>query len=194
MNHTWTDEERTIIRRDFKHSRESCQRLADYLSRFAGDRITACAVRGQVTYMGIAKSDDRHPWSPEQDARLRELMPLFCPRAIAKKMHRSLNSIVVRSKRLSISRRCRTGWFTKQEVMDILGHDHRWVQRRIDSGALIATHHYGHRPTQIGGSAWHIAEQDLKKFIKTYPEELVGCNIDIITIVEIISGINNNHD
>lgn len=192
-NHKWTDEERAIIRRDYKHSRASCQLLAEHLSHMTGDRITALAVRGQVNSMGIAKSDDRHPWSPAEDAKLRELIPLFCPRAVARKMHRSTNSVVVRSKRLTISRRCRNGWFTKREVMEILGHDHKWIQRRIDSGALKATYHYEHRPTQKGGSAWHITEADLKKFIKTYPEELVGCNIDIITIVDILSGVNSNH-
>ena len=192
-NHMWTDEERAIIRRDFKHSRASCEQLAEYLSRLIGEKITAFAVRGQVTCMGIAKSDDRHPWSSKEDAKLMELMPTFCPRTVAKIMHRSINSVVVRSKRLNISRRCRNGWYTKKEVMEILGHDHKWIQRRIDSGALKATYHYDHRPTQKGGSAWHIAEADLKKFIKTYPEELMGCNIDIITIVDIISGVNNNH-
>ncbi|MBA7672925.1 hypothetical protein ES703_81113 [subsurface metagenome] len=193
-NHMWTDEERAIIRRDYKHSRASCQQLAEYLSRETGDRITAFAVRGQVTSMGIAKSDDRHPWNPEEDAKLMELIPTFCPRVVAKMMHRSINSVVVRSKRLNISRRVRNGWFTKSELMEILGHDHKWIQRRIDSGAIKATYHYDHRPTQKGGSAWHITEADLKKFIKTYPEELMGCNIDIITIVNILSGVNNKHD
>lgn len=192
-NHKWTDEERAIIRRDYKHSRASCQEMADYLSCHTGERITAFAVRGQVTSMGIAKSDDRRPWTPAEEMKLWELMSSFCPRVVAKKMHRSINSVVVKSKRLKISRRCRNGWFTKRDVMEILGHDHKWIQRRIDSGALKATYHYGHRPSQIGSSMWHIAEADLKHFIKTYPEELVGCNIDIITIVDIISGINSNH-
>ena len=193
-NHKWTDEERAIIRRDYKHTRVSCKRLAEILSYSSGDKITAFAVRGQVTSMGIAKSDDRHPWTPEEDARLRELIPSYCVRVVAKKMHRSINSVVVRSTRLSVSRRHRNGWFTKAEVMAILGHDHKWVQRRIDSGALKASYHYESRPTQIGGSAWHIDEKDLKQFIKAYPEELVGCNIDIITIVDILSGVTNNHD
>jgi len=191
-NHMWTDEERAIIRRDFKHTRESRRQLANHLSQLTGERITEFGVAGQVAIMGIAKSDDRHPWSPEQDAKLMELMPSLCPRAVARKMHRSINSVVVRAKRLNISRRCRNGWFTKREAMEILGHDHKWIQRRIDSGALRASYHYDHRPTQIGGSAWHIAEADLKKFIKTCPQELVGCNIDIITIVDILSGVNNN--
>lgn len=193
-NHRWTDEERAIIRRDFKHTLESCRQIAEHLSRVSEDRITAFGVRGQVTTMGIAKSDDRHPWTPEDDAILVELIPSFCSRVVAMKMHRSINSVVVRSKRLNISRRCRNGWFTKKDVMEILGHDHKWVQRRIDSGALQATYHYGVRPTQKGMSAWHIEERALKKFIKTYPEELVGCNLDIITIIDIVSGVNSNHD
>lgn len=191
--HAWTDEERAIIRRDYKHSRESCRHLAHYLSSFTGEKITANGVKGQVQLMGIAKSNDRHPWTPEEDAKLRELIPSFCPRVVATKMHRSLCSVVVRSTRLKVSRRCRNGWFTKNELMTILGHDHKWIQRRIDSGALKASYHYGIRPTQLGGSAWHIKETDLKDFIRRYPEELVGCNIDIITIVDIIAGIHNNN-
>ena len=194
QNHKWTDEERAIIRRDFKHTRESRQQLAYQLSQLTGEKITEFGVAGQIAIMGIAKSDDWHPWNPEEDAKLIKLIPTLCPRAVARKMHRSINSVVVRSKRLNISRRVRNGWFTKKEVMEILGHDHKWVQRRIDSGALKASFHYDHRPSQIGGSAWHIDEKDLKHFIKSYPEEIVGCNIDIIMIVEIISGVNNNHD
>lgn len=197
QNHMWTDEERAIIRRDYKHTNESCRQLADYLSRLIGEKITEFGVKGQISIMGIAKSDDRHPWNPEghgeEDAKLRDLIPVFCPRKVGRMMHRSLNSVVVRSKRIQISRRCRNGWFTKKEIMEILGHDHKWVQRRIDSGALKATYHYEHRPCQKGMSAWHITEKDLRHFIKTYPEELVGCNIDIITIVDIISGVNNNN-
>ena len=106
-------------------------------------------------------------------------------------MHRSLNSVVIMSKRLNCSRRYREGWFTKKEVCEILGHDHKWVQARIDSGALGATSHYGRRPTKEGMSAWHIQEHDLVQFIRKYPQELVGCNIDIIMIVELLAGVIN---
>jgi len=142
--------------------------------------------------MGIAKSDDRHPWSLQEKERLAKLIPQYCPRVIAKMMHRSLNSIVVKSKRLNLPRRYREGWFTKREVCEILGHGHKWVQARIDSRALKAYSHYGQRPTQIGMSAWHIQEYDLVQFIRQYPQELVGCNIDIIAIVELLAGIINN--
>jgi len=184
-NHKWTDEERDIIRRDYRHTRESRRELAARLG------VTEYGVAGQIAIMGIAKSDDRHPWSPEEKEKLANLIPQFCVRRIAKKMHRSLNSVVVMAKRINAPRRYREGWFIKREACEILGHDHKWVQARIDSGALKATSHYGERPSKIGMSAWHIREHDLVRFIRKYPQELVGCNIDIIMIVELLAGIVN---
>lgn len=186
-NHRWTDDERNVIRSDYRHTRESAIELADRLG------VTEYGVKGQISAMGIAKSDDRCPWTPEEKQELDVLMHKFCPRRVARMMHRSLNSVVVMSKRLNISRRHRTGWFTKSEVCEILGHDHRWVQRRIDSGAIKAAYHYDRRPSKLGGSAWHIDEQDLVLFLRKYPEELVGCNMDIQMIVELLAGIINSH-
>jgi len=186
QNHKWEDDERDIIRRDYKHTRKSRQELAARLG------VTEYGVAGQISSMGIAKSDDRRLWTPQEKERLAKLIPQYCPRAIARMMHRSLNSVVVMAKCINAPRRYREGWFTKKEVCEILAHDHKWVQRRIDSEALKATYHYEERPTQRGMSAWHIQEHDLVRFIQKHPQELVGCNIDIIMIVELLAGIINN--
>jgi len=186
-NHIWTDYEKDIIRSDYKHTRESAIELADRLG------VTEYAVKGQIAIMGIAKSDDRQPWSPEEKERLWDLMHKYCTRRVARIMHRSINSVTVMSKRLKISRHYRDGWFTKREVCEILGHDHKWVQRRIDSGALVATYHHGERPQKNGMRSWHISEQDLIQFIRKYPEELVGCNLDIMMIVELLASIDSSY-
>ena len=185
--HIWTDDERDIIRRDYRHTRKSSQELAKSLG------TTEFGVKGQITSMGLGRRDDRHPWTPEEKERLAELIPQYCPRKIALLMRRSINSIVVMSKRLRLSRRVREGWFTKAEVCEILAHDHKWVQRRIESGALKASYHYEHRPSQKGGSAWHIAEKDLKEYIRRYPEELTGSNVNIMLIVDILAGVTNGN-
>lgn len=188
-NHIWNDEERSIIRRDYRHTHASRRELAQHLSELTGDRITEFGVAGQIAIMGIARSDDRRQWTPEEDEQLRKLMHIKNPRVVARTMKRSINSVVVRSKRLNISRRIRDGWYTKNELMGIFGKDHRWIQRRFDSGALKASWHYDTKPGQLGGSSWHIDEKDVKEFIRRYPEELVGCNIDFIQIVDIIVGV-----
>jgi len=192
--HNWTDEEREIVRRDYSHTRASAIHLAVKISHLSGARVTEFAVKGQISKMGIAKRSDRHPWSQREKDKLARLMPRYSPLRIARKMHRSVNSVVVMSKRLGISRRHRDGWFTKREVCEILGMDHKWVQRRIDSGAIKATPHYETIPQQLGGSAWHIEEKDLRDFIRRYPEELTARNVDLIMIVDMLAGIpNNNH-
>ena len=186
QNHKWTDDERDIIRRDYKHTHKSRQELAARLG------VTEFGVAGQISTMGIAKSDDRRQWTPQEKERLVKLIPRYCPRRVAKMMHRSLNSVVLMAKRIKVPRRYRDGWFNKREVCEILAHDHKWVQARIDSGALKATYHYEERPTQKGLSAWHIPEYDLVQFIRKHPQELMGCNIDIIMVVELLAGIINN--
>jgi len=185
--HRWTDGERLIVRRDYSHSRQSAIEIAERLG------VTEFAVKGQVSMMGLGNHDNRHPWTPKEDAKLKRLLRCWGPRTVAVKMHRSLNSVVLRSKRLNISRRQRDGWFTKREVCEILGVDHKWVQARIDSGALIAYSHYGTEPSKYGMSAWHIEESALKDFIQRYPQELIGRNLDVIMVVDILVGVINSH-
>ncbi len=187
--HTWTDDERLIVRRDFSHTHTSRVELARRLSFMTGDTITEFAIAGQVQIMGIAKRDDRRRWTPEEERRLVTLIPRFGPRDIAKMMHRSLNSVVVKAQRLHASRRVRNDWFTKMEVCEILGVDHHWVQRRIDCGALVATSHHGIRPQQNGGASWHIEAKALRNFIRRYPDELTAKNVDLVFIVELLAGI-----
>lgn len=181
--HIWTEDEREIVRRDYAHTHASRRAIAQHLG------ISEFAVAGQIAKMGIAKRSDRRRWARQEDERLMELMPRYSPGKIAKLLHRSLNSVVVRSKRLGISRRVRDGWFTKQEVGEILGVDHHWIQRRIDCGALKATYHYGVRPQKNGAVCWHIAEADLRRFIRRYPCELTSRNVDLLMIVDILAGV-----
>ena len=182
--HIWSEEEQGIVRRDYRGNRDSAQLIAIKLG------VTTNAVKGQITKLGIALNTNRQHWDSKQDERLRELMGRYAAITIAKKMHRSVNSVVVRAKRLKVHARNRDGWYTKQEVCEILGVDHHWAQRRIDSGALNATYHNGHRPSKFGMAMWHIEEKDLRAFIRRYPQELCGRNVDLMQIVDLLAGLD----
>ena len=182
-NHQWTDYERDIIRAEYKHTRVSRRALAEKLG------VTDYGVAGQISNMGLGKTTDRRPWTPAEDEKLAKLIPRYGVGRIASEMHRSINSVTLRAKRLGLKRRDHVDWFTKRDVCEIIGHDHRWVQARIDSGALPATYHHDHRPQKDGSGSWHIEKKDLVHFIRRYPSELVGYNIDIVTIVELLAGI-----
>lgn len=189
--HKWKEEEREIIRRDYQHTHDSRRRIAEFLSMLCGETVTEFAVAGQIAMMGIAKRDDRRRWTPEEKEQLADIIHKYSPRKVAKIMHRSVNSVTVQSKRMHASRRVRDGWFTKREVCEILGMDHKWVQRRIDSGAIRASYHSETKPSQLGGASWHINAEDLTEYIRRYPEELTSRNVDLCIIVELLAGIIN---
>ena len=179
LKHKWTDEEREIVRRDYRGTNKSAYQIAARLG------VTTCAIKGQVQNLGIAQ--DKSPrWSAKEIELLQELITQHAPITIARILHRSVNSVVVKSKRLGLSRRVRDGWYTKRDVCEILGVDHHWVQSRIDNGSLKANYHTDQKPQKNGMAMWHILEADLRKFILEHSFELMGRNVDLFTIVNII--------
>ena len=183
--HRWTEEEDDVVRNNYAGTHASRDAIALRLG------VTTYAVTGRVAKLGLAKITDRQRWDPHQDERLRDLLEKHPPSRVAKLMKRSENSIVVRARRIGASRRDRFGWYTKAEVCQILGKDHKWVQRRIDDESLKASWHHGHQPQSKGMAAWHIEQSALKDFLQRYPEQLNGRNVDLVAVVEILAGIVN---
>ena len=180
-NHRWTEDERDFIRREYQGTHASRAAIAGRLN------VSPYAVAGQITKMGIAKRSDRRAWTDEQDWQLHDLAPQLNPAQIAKRLKRSINSVTLRMKRLGIDRKTHDGWFTLREVANILGKDHKWIRRRIENGALPARRH--HTPTNDERHMWHINEKDLAIFIRRYPQDLDGRNIDLILVVDLIAGL-----
>ena len=177
--HHWTDEERDIVRRDYNGHNASAHSIAARMG------VTFCAVKGKVQELGIAL--DKSPrWTPAEEADLREWITQYAPPTVAEKLGRSINSVVVKSRRLGLSRRIRDGWFTKREVAEICGVDHKKVGQWIDTGALKASWHTDIKPCKEGSACWHICEEDLRAFIIAHSYELIGRNVDLFTIVNIL--------
>lgn len=179
--HEWTDEERDIVRRDYGGTNASAQRIASRIG------VTFCAVKGQVQKMGIAQQKSP-PWTLEELEKLSELIHKYSITGVAKKLHRSPNAVKIKATRLKLGLRARDGWYTKREVCEILGVDHKWVQVRINSGVLRASWHSERKPQKGGMACWHIEEADLRKFIINHCEELLGRNVDLQQIIWIVQG------
>ena len=107
-------------------------------------------------------------------------------------MDRSVNSITVRMKRLGIHRRDRYGWYTLSEACQILGKEHKWLEKRLDTGVIRATRHTipdDRDPAARDRHTWHINEHDLRDFIRRFPQDLDGRNVDLITITDLFAGL-----
>ena len=183
-HHKWTEEDRDIVRREYTGTHRSRHQIAVRIG------VTDCAVTGQITKMGLAKITDRRPWTREEEQRLTELIGRERLPKIAKIMKRTINAVAVRAKKIHAMRRDRNGWYTKKEVCEILGMEHKWVQKRIDNGSLRATRNneeQEHR--QNSGACWRIDQRDLKEFIRRHPQELNGRNVNLCQVVEILAGL-----
>jgi len=174
--HYWTDEERSIVIRDYDGTNKTAQKIAYNLG------VTLFAVKGQAAKLGIMqqKSPD---WTEKELERLAELVHQYSITQVAKRLHRSPNAVKIKATRLKLGLRARDGWFTKREVCEILGVDHHKVQRWIDNGQLKASYHNGVRPQKNGMAMWHIEEADLRDFIINNSGQLLGRNVDIQQIV-----------
>lgn len=174
--HKWTDEESSIVLRDYQGTNASAQEIGDRLG------VTKWAVKGQAARLGILlqKSPD---WTPAEIQQLEQLIPRHPIGEIAKKLHRSSNAVKIKATRLKLKLSARDQWYTKMEACQICGVDHKKMQQWIDSGALVASWHYGTKPCRKGRSDWHIEAKDLRTFIIKYCGELLGRNVDLQQIV-----------
>ena len=185
----WTEAEDDCLRREYRQTKASARLIGLKLGR------TEAAVRRRCGQLGLAgRSTDykRKPWTPEDDALVRQWMDAGKTYdQIGKRLGRTMQAVRIHANRyLRLTSRERVGWHTKREACEILGVDHKWLQRRIDSGALKAAYHRdGKQPQKNGLAEWHITDAALREFIRRYPEELNGRNVDLVMVVELLAGV-----
>lgn len=195
--HQWTPDQIEIIRRDFTGTKESIRRIADHLSYEFGEEITPAMVTHQVNKLGIAGIWERAvrgpEWTVREDEQLRERVSRGQDwEMIGKALGRSATAVMVRSKRIGAYRWARTGWYTKKDLMEILGVDHKRIQRWIDEGELKARP-YNVDPQQAGGGYWIIQEEDLRNFLVNHSMELTGRNVDLYSIVNLFQSSGRHY-
>ena len=180
----WTEEDRETMRRDFRPGRNNAE-----LAARMGRSLTA--VKSQATKMGLCRpSRQPNRWTPQEDDRLRDMVGRLNDERCALALGRGVNSVRIRAKRLGLSWQDHDGWYNATEVARILGVDRHWVLLRIKQGTLRASPFGNREPQQRGMACWRIGEQDLRGFLRRYPHELSGRNVDLVQIVQILAGLD----
>ena len=192
--HNWTDDEKEIVRARYQGNKQSERDIAAQLSQLGNGTVTPSMVSHMVNRLGIRKViyGPERAWTPEEDERVEELAQKMPVDRIAHFLGRTPTAVRVRMTRTGVSAVNRTGWYTKREVTQILGVDHKIVQRWIDAGALKANwYREGSKPQQGRSAEWQIQEEDLKDFIRKHAIELTGRNVDLFTIVNMLGAEAN---
>lgn len=193
IKHKWTQDEEDIVRCQYRGTHQSCRDIADYLNRAgAQPPITQFAVQGRVLKLGIGQRENRR-WTESEMNWLREWTGRYPPAVIAKKLKRGVVSVTVKMKKMGLFRRAKYGWYTKKDVAEMLGVDPKKVSCWMDDGYLKAVP-YQALPQKNGGGQWYIEEKDLRAFLLRYPQELVGRNIDVCQVFDILvpAGVNGH--
>lgn len=184
--HHWTEDEDVILRRDYRHSVASLRDLGVHFG------VSENAIRQRLNRMGILRQGVK--WSDKDIQYLTENYAKLSPRVIAKRLHKSVNTVVAKAHRLHITNRARDGWFTKNEIAEIFGVDQGWINRRINGRGLrldIEPYDPERMPSKGSYASWRISERALREFIRRYPEELTGLNVDFVMLVDILAGVKS---
>jgi hypothetical protein len=128
-----------------------------------------------------AKAKD---WTPEEDAFLETHLGARHVHWIARKLGRSVTAVVVRSKRLAISRRAARDWWTATQVALGFGVDPGTVVRWIRQGKLAATpygqdHDDRHHTYQV----W---PADVVRFIEQHPSAFTLAKVDQVWFLDLV--------
>lgn len=186
--HNWTSEEDLILRRDYRYSTDSLRRLS---VRFG---VSEHAVRLRLTRLGLLRQPIQ--WKKGELKFLAANYDKYSIAALAKMLKRSQSAVASQAHRQRVCRRVRDGWFTKTDVAWILGVDPAWVDRRIRNGHKVDVRPFdvSRDLGQTKHAGWMISEQSLRDFIRRYPEELTGHNVDFVMLVDILVGVKTDRD
>jgi len=126
------------------------------------------AIKKRARTLGLAHPrPEFNKWTPEEIEYLWNHAGERTAHWIAKKLGRSETSVVLKFKRLKISRRVSTG-YTLRELELCFGVDHRVIERWVREGKLFAQRRITGR-TDKQGDPWMVSDGDILQFISEHP-------------------------
>lgn len=157
----WTSERDQLLRERYDPKIPgSSKRLAAALS------FPRWAVVKRAGLLGLAKlSEERKPWTPTDVSFLEEHLGTRHVRWIAKKLGRSISSVVMKTKHMHISRRVRDG-LTMRDLELCTGADHRMIERWVRTGKLQAAREGGQAHAR---ERWTFKESAVLAFMLDHP-------------------------
>lgn len=149
-------------------------------------------VTKQAIRLGLVIAHRKEPpWTAAEDQLMRSV-PLHDPNRCAEifREHgfaRSPTAIVVRCKRLDLSRRYRET-LSANAISRILGVDSKYVTAEIIAGELAATKRETKRTIQQGGHPWSVTPADLRSYILKRLDRIDLRKVEKFAFIQIVAG------
>lgn len=191
-HHSWVRREKkyqwTAARNDIVKRR--------YDSRVKGRAAVIAAALGWPTWvikkraqeLGLSRPVERQEWSEAETRFVTDHAGERPAKWIAKKLGRSETSVVLKFKRLKISRRVRDG-YTMGELQLCFGTDHHVISRWMRQGKLAERRRQTERTAVQGGDPLCVSEQAIVDFIRRYPMEFPLDKVDQPWFMNLVLGM-----
>jgi len=178
--YVWTLAKDEIMRREYDPKiRGRAQDIAD---KFGWPKWV---IKKRAARLGLAHSEDRRAWTEEEERFLLFNAGHRHINWMAKELGRTETSVVVKLKRMKISRAMREG-YTLRELELCFGMDHRVIERWAREGKLRVRK----RDYETGAHRsrpWAVTDAALLEFVRDYPLEFRLDKVDQVWFMDLIT-------
>ena len=146
----------------------------------------AWVVKRRAAQLGLTHPVDRRDYTAEEVTVLEEWTGHYSSDSIAKRLGRSLTSVVLKQKRMGLSRRVRDG-YTLRDLELCFGTDHRVIERWVREGKLtIRKRGTGRAGKQ--GDTWSVSDTQLVAFVRDHPLAFRLDKVDQVWFMDLVTG------
>ena len=144
-------------------------------------------IKKRAARLGLTMHQDKRPWTAAEEEIIERLVGKVGALTIAKRLKRTEASVVLKIKRMGVSRRVSvSGGYTMRDLEQCLGEDHRKIQKWIEKRWLRDRLQGTRRHDGNGQDIHRFREKDILDFVRHHPEELSVARCDGLWLLDLI--------
>jgi hypothetical protein len=159
---------------------DSSTATIDLLSRRLG--LPRWVIRRRAQTLGLARTKEK-PWSEKEVAYLEANLHTLSLAVMAKRLRRSITAVSLKAKRLGIKKS--DEGYTARSLAQAFGVDDHKVVRWVELGVLKASRRNSQRPNDM----YFISDQEVKRFVCTYPTEFDLRKVEQVWFIDLLAGV-----
>ena len=142
-------------------------------------------IKKRAARLGLTMQQDKRLWTAAEEEIIERLVGKVSALTIAKKLKRTEASVVLKIKRMGLSRRVRNG-YTMRDIEECFGEDHHKIEKWIVNGWLRDYLQGTRRHGGNGHDIHRLREKDILDFIRRHPEEINLGKVDPIWFLDLV--------
>lgn len=180
--YVWTAEKDAYLREKYVATKRGRKRA---ISKALG--WPEYAIQRRASELGLSKPwpKDRRAWTREEIAFLHEHAGARHVNWIRLKLKRGLSAVIVKMKRLGLSRRLTEG-YTMRGLEEAFGADHREISRWIARGWLKASRLPEEGEPDITRRTMHVTHGAVRRFVREHWDEIDIRKVDQTWLGDVI--------